>query len=151
MTYSNIASPGGIEARLNDYWNPNVFCGPPAILPNGTTIFYSNATASASAQCQVANGGNPCATLYGNAGAGILKGPGQFNFDTAFLKTTHVTENVVVQFRAEFFNLFNHPQFSDPGAVGNVDNTLADVVANNKITDTSVGPRVIQFGLKILF
>jgi len=57
----------------------------------------------------------------------------------------------VVQFRAEFFNFFNHPQFSNPGASGNSDNTLADVRANNKITDTSVGPRIIQFGLKFIF
>jgi hypothetical protein len=151
MTYANIPSSGGIESRLNGYWNTNAFCGPPAILPDGVTTFYSTATASAAAQCQAANGGSPCGTLYGNVGAGVLKGPGQFNFDTAFLKTTHVTESIVVQFRAEFFNFFNHPQFSNPGAAGNSDNTLADVRANNKITDTSVGPRVIQFGLKFIF
>jgi hypothetical protein len=151
MTYGNIASSGGVESRLNGYWNTSAFCGPPAILPDGTTIFHSTATVSAAAQCQAANGGSPCATLYGNAGAGIIKGPGQFNFDTAFLKTTHVTENVVVQFRAEFFNLFNHPQFSNPVAPGSSDNTLADVHSGNRIVDTSVGPRVIQFGVKVIF
>jgi len=56
-----------------------------------------------------------------------------------------------MQFRAEFYNLFNHPQFSNPGAAGNSNNTLADVSSNNRITDTSVGPRVIQLGLKLVF
>ena len=42
------------------------------------------------------------ATAYGNAGVGILQGPGQFNFDLALLKNTRITENKFVQFRAEF-------------------------------------------------
>jgi len=151
MTYANIPSSGGTEARLNGYWNNSAFCGPPAIMPNGTTIFYSTATASAAAQCQAANGGSPCGTLYGNVGAGVLKGPGQFNFDAAVLKNAHLREDLLMQLRFEFFNLFNHPQFSDPGAAGNADNVLADVRANNKITDTSVGPRIIQIGLKFIF
>ena len=152
MTYANIPSSGGIEARLNGYWNTNVFCGPPAILPNGTTIFSSTSpTNSALAQCTAANGGAPCGTLYGDVGPGVLKGPGQFNFDVAALKTTHLRENLLMQLRFEFFNFFNHPQFSNPGAAGTSDNTLADVNANNKITDTSVGPRIIQIGLKFIF
>ena len=84
-------------------------------------------------------------------GPGVLLGPGQFNFDTAILKSTRIRENTMVQFRAEFYNLFNHPQFSNPGGSGNANNVLADVNANNKITDTSVGPRIIQLGLKVIF
>jgi len=152
MTYADIPASGGVEARLNGYWNTSAFCGPPAIMPNGTTIFYSTSPSnSGAAQCQAANGGVPCATLYGNAGPGILKGPGQFNFDAALLKTSHIRETLLMQLRFEFFNLFNHPQFADPGAAGSSDNTLADVHANNKITDTSVGPRIIQLGLKFMF
>jgi hypothetical protein len=127
VTYGQIAAPGGIESRLNGYWNPSAFCAPPVIGSDGQ------------------------ATAYGNAGAGILRGPGQFNFDAALLKTAHIHESINMQFRAEFYNLFNHPQFSNPAALGNSNNALADVTANNRITDTSVGPRVLQLGLKVIF
>jgi hypothetical protein len=152
MTYANIPASGGVEARLNGYWNNSAFCGPPAIMPNGITTFYSTSPSNtALAQCTAANGGSPCGTLYGNVGPGVLLGPGQFNFDAAVLKNSHLREDLLMQLRFEFFNLFNHPQFSDPGAAGNADNVLADVRANNKITDTSVGPRIIQIGLKFIF
>ncbi len=152
MTYANIPSSGGIESRLNGYWNASAFCGPPAIMPNGTTIFYSTSPANSGlAQCTAANGGVPCGTLYGNVGPGVLLGPGQFNFDVAALKTTHLRENLLMQLRFEFFNFFNHAQFSNPGAAGTSYNTLASVTTNNQITDTSVGPRVIQIGAKFIF
>jgi len=54
------------------------------------------------------------------------------------------------QFRAEFFNLFNHPQFSNPGAAGSAV-VLADVRNNNRITSTSVNPRIVQLALKFTF
>jgi len=127
VNYGQIASPGGIESRLNGYWNASAFCAPPVI------------------------GSDGIATAYGDAGVGIMRGPGQFNFDAALLKTAHIRESILMQFRAEFYNLFNHPQFSNPGAAGNSNNTLADVSSNNRITDTSVGPRVIQLGLKLVF
>jgi hypothetical protein len=127
VTYGQIAAPGGIESRLNGYWSSTAFCAPPVI------------------------GSDGIATAYGNAGSGIIRGPSQFNFDAALLKTANVREKIRVQFRAEAYNLFNHPQFSNPGASGNSNNTLADVTANNRITDTSVGPRILQLGLKIIF
>jgi hypothetical protein len=159
-TYADIASPGDIESRLGGptsggpgFFNPSAFCDPPAIMPNGTTVFYATATQSAQAQCQAANAGNPCATLYGNVGAGVLQGPGQFNFDAAVLKTTLIRENQFLQFRAEFFNLFNHPQFQYPQVDPSGNVPLKDVTQPNGswITSTSVGPRVIQLGLKYVF
>ena len=59
-----------------------------------------------------------CATLFGDSGIGILLGPGQVNFDTSLMKTTKATERLTVQFRADAFNLFNHPQFSSIGQGG---------------------------------
>jgi hypothetical protein len=47
-------------------------------------------------------------------GPGAAKGPGQFNFDTTLQKITKITERQSIQFRAEFFNLFNHTQFNAP-------------------------------------
>jgi hypothetical protein len=87
-------------------------------------------------------------TGWGNSGIGIIQGPGQFNFDVALIKTTRVgglSENATLQFRSEFFNLFNHPQFANP--------VSTDVTQVNFgwITATSVNPRLIQFALKYNF
>jgi hypothetical protein len=154
MTYANIQSSGGTEARLNDYFNPSAFCDPPAISSSGAIFYALNNTAAGSAQgqCTAANGGNACATLYGNTGPGIVLGPGQFNFDVTLQKLTAITERTSLQFRAEFFNLFNHPQFNQPNYIaGNV--TLPTVNSANfgQITSTSVNPRVLQLGLKFIF
>jgi hypothetical protein len=81
-------------------------------------------------------------------------GPGQFNWDISILKSTRITERQTVQFRAEFFDTFNHPQFNNPNNAGGfLSNTVPDrssATFGNIIT-TSVNPRVIQFGLKYLF
>ncbi|MGH9658921.1 MAG: hypothetical protein ACRD96_10290, partial [Bryobacteraceae bacterium] len=59
-------------------------------------------------------------------------------------KTFPLTERIRLQFRSEFFNLFNRPNFGAPG--GNIDaNTFT------RITTTVDGPRIIQFGMKLLF
>jgi len=107
--------------------------------------------------------GNPLAgiapaTAFGNSGIGGVLGPGQFNWDISILKNTKLTERVNMQFRADFYNAFNHPQFADPGGTtfgtvgfeditGNTPATATDVA----ITHTNVNPRLIQFGLKFTF
>ncbi len=73
--------------------------------------------------------------------------PGQNNFDISLAKNTVVGgihEGAALQFRAEFFNAFNHPQFSNP-----VTNFAS--AAFGQITSTSVNPRLIQFALKYNF
>jgi outer membrane receptor protein involved in Fe transport len=59
---------------------------------------------------------NPAAGTWGNSGRNILEGPATKNVDFSVFKNTHVTEGTVLQLRAEFFNLFNTPQFNNPGA-----------------------------------
>ena len=46
----------------------------------------------------------------------ILQGPGTKNVDFSVFKNTHLSESKVLQLRAEFFNLFNTPQFNNPSA-----------------------------------
>ncbi len=84
-------------------------------------------------------------TGWGNAPVGILTGPGQFSWDLSVQKDTKVTEWGTLQFRAEFYNLFNHPQFNNPVS------TAVATTTFGQIQSTSVEPRVIQFGLKFLF
>jgi hypothetical protein len=57
---------------------------------------------------------------YGNAGRNTLLGPGRTNLDTSLFKAFPIREQLVLQFRVEAFNVFNHPQFGYPNAtVGN--------------------------------
>ena len=89
------------------------------------------------------SGGN--GTDYGNSGVGVVLGPGQFNWDISIVKLTHFTERHTLQFRAEFFNALNHPQFNNPGGAVSTPTTFG------VITSTSVNPRLIQFALKYAF
>ena len=57
---------------------------------------------------------SPAPFLYGNAGRDILFGPGRTNLDTSLFKDFRPLEQLTVQFRAEAFNLMNHPQFGQP-------------------------------------
>jgi hypothetical protein len=80
----------------------------------------------------------------GNMQQRTLDGPtGLNNWDTSFVKNTVVREGINVQFRAEFFNLFNHTRFSRV-------NTVLGSPAFGRVT-ASTGEREIQFALKILF
>ena len=53
---------------------------------------------------------------WGNSGRNILQGPGTKNVDFSVFKNFQLAESKVLQFRAEFFNLFNTPQFNNPSA-----------------------------------
>jgi hypothetical protein len=83
---------------------------------------------------------------FGNYGFGNILGPGQANWDMSLAKLIRLHEAQSLQFRAEFYNTFNHPQFSNlPGS------DVQNGSAMGQITTTSVSPRVLQFALKFLF
>ncbi len=80
---------------------------------------------------------------FGNAGRNILDGPGYQNVNFSLVKNTALKERATLQFRTEFFNLFNHPNFGLP------DNFLGSPSFGRVFSADS--PRRIQFGLKLLF
>jgi hypothetical protein len=83
---------------------------------------------------------------FGNYGFGNILGPGQANWDMSLAKMFKIHEAQSLQFRAEFYNTFNRPQFSNlPGS------DVAAGTSMGQIQTTSVSPRVIQFALKFLF
>jgi hypothetical protein len=61
------------------------------------------------------------------------------------MRVGEIHENSTLQFRAEFFNLFNHPQFSNPTL------TFNSVATFGTITSASVNPRLVQLALKYVF
>lgn len=80
---------------------------------------------------------------FGAAGRNILTGPEFQNVNASLIKDTRIKEQVTLQFRAEFFNLFNHPNFDLP------DNFFLSPTFGQVLS--AQAPRRIQFGLKLLF
>ena len=171
FTYSwNYQLPFGKgKAHLNDNAVANAILGGwqmngIATLQSGlpfTPTLASSTTDSGSRPNRIANGKidnpspsrwfdpaafvQPAQFQYGNAGRNILDGPGRVNFDFSLFKDFPVTEQVKIQFRTEFFNVFNTPQFDLPNA------TIFSGAAVGTITGIVGIPRQIQFGLKIVF
>jgi hypothetical protein len=80
---------------------------------------------------------------FGNAGANVLTGPGIVNFDLSAFKTFPVTESKRVEFRSEWFNTANHPQFQNPASAINTGTTGHILNARPS--------RQIQMALKFIF
>jgi hypothetical protein len=80
---------------------------------------------------------------YGNAGRNIIENPGQNTVDFSLFKNIPIREGLNLQFRAEFYNFFNHPNF-----LGG--NTSIDALDFGIITQAAP-PRSTQLGLKLIF
>ena len=97
----------------------------------------------------------PANGTFGNAPRDVARGPGGWQMDLGLNKRISLTENIQLEFRSEFFNLFNHPQYGLPqatygvpgfGSITQTVNTTAPVSPVGAGT-----PREIQFALKIVF
>jgi hypothetical protein len=82
----------------------------------------------------------------GNSPRSICCGPGVNNWDMALHKNTQLTEGTRLEFRAEFFNIFNHTQFALNNGIGNITNG-SDFGRITRNRD----PRLMQFALKYFF
>jgi hypothetical protein len=139
--------PLGLNST-NTYAYPNRLTGPGC----QTGVNPSNPDQYIKVDCFSAP--NPL-TLLGNAGRNSLPGPGLENFDFSLFKNNYirrVSEKFNVQFRAEFFNVFNRANFLPPTK----NNTVFDQSGNGvngagKITGTSTTAREIQFALKLVW
>ncbi|MBX7221019.1 MAG: TonB-dependent receptor [Blastocatellia bacterium] len=89
---------------------------------------------------------------FGNAGRNLLTAPGFSIVDFSVTKNTQLTERMRLQFRTEFFNIANHPQFAQPRGdlFGSSFGSLGDT-ADRGNPLASGGPRRIQFALKLTF
>jgi hypothetical protein len=146
--YSNSGAP---QAR------PDLTCNPNNNAPHTAAHWFNNSCFALPAQ-----------GTYGNAGRNILLGPGYFNTNLSLMKDFPFTETRYLQFRAEFFNTFNHPNFigiSSSGLTVNAPTEMPiDPVSGQPQTQTGAlnlsqtgqiqnafAPRQVQFALKFYF
>jgi hypothetical protein len=128
-----------------DYSNTGSFSPRPDRICNGNgpqTVaeYFNTACFSVAALSAALTSGTP---RFGNSGRNLLFGPGLNDWDVSLMKKTQISERFALEFRAQFFNLFNRANFSNPGLT--VGTSTAGVI-------TGAGaPRDIQFGLKLEF
>jgi hypothetical protein len=97
-----------------------------------------------------------CFNLLGNAGRNILRGPGLTNLDFSLFKNNHIrkiSESSNAQFRAELFNVLNHPNFALP-SLGNQEVINANGTLNpsaGRLASTITSSRQVQFAVKIIW
>jgi hypothetical protein len=87
---------------------------------------------------------------FGNAGRNIITGPAFSNVDLSLVKLTPIKENVNVQFRAEAFNILNHPNFAQPNRTV-TSSDFGRITATRSVRGDLGSSRQIQFGLKLMF
>jgi hypothetical protein len=125
-----------------DFVNPTPPCTPgPTMLPSNYQVVQ-----------------DPALATYGTLPRNYLRGPGYVNFDLAFSKTTAITERVKIEFRAEFFNIFNHANFLNPGVINNGNGTFAGGGPGTNPNSSLFGqitstydPRIIQLAMRLSF
>ena len=115
--------------------------GPVAFLnPRSNSNYYFCSGGAGAAGCNIQDA--PLGSLGGPRT--ICCGPGINNFDMSLQKGIPIGETVHAEFRAEFFNIFNHTQFLNP------DGNFSDGPDFGRVTHTR-DPRQIQFALKVAF
>jgi hypothetical protein len=132
------------------FFNPGVFARP--LVAAGQPIPSSGGAATASTS----------GTDIGNVGRNCLRGPRQVDLGFALAKLFPLAESRSFEFRAEFFNLFNHPNFANPisnlnalfasyGSIGLTTGQVLNAGNFGRIVSTSNNPRILQFALKFNF
>jgi hypothetical protein len=150
---NSLVNPG----NPNNYIKTQCFSVPAA--PN-----MAYWTANCDPQPFVDGNGNPvsvpfpqCFNLRGNAGRNILIGPGTSELDFSIFKNNpikKISETANLQFRAEIFNILNHPNFGVPSSPGNTDifdSTGTPSAVAGLLTTTTTTAREIQFALKLMW
>jgi hypothetical protein len=136
---------------------PNFVAGCNRYLPDNQRLLPANGQVGLQGWYNPACYSAPPIGEFGNLGRDTLVGPNLWNIDSSLSKDTKIRklgETASLQFRAEFFNIVNHPSFGAPGA------SLFNQAANgaftpnagvNIITRTTSTPRQVQFALKLRF
>ena len=127
------------SGSLQAFDRPDVVLGQSVKLSNPTPDLFFNKAAFARH-----------AGVFGNAGRNILTSPGFEDMDFSLAKMTHLKEGINLQFRAEIFNILNHPNFTQPN------NTVTSgdfgrITATRTARGDLGSSRQLQLGLKVTF
>jgi hypothetical protein len=155
FAYPDRATGSGCDTAVNP-GNPNAYiktaCFTVPMAPNAA--FYA-------ANCDPQQGAGPaslqCFNLRGNSGRNVLIGPGLTDFDFSLFKNNYIpriSESFNIQFRAELFNVLNHPNFAPPSTPGNTDiftPSGAPSPSVGVLTSTTTTSREVQFALKFMW
>jgi hypothetical protein len=152
---NNGASAGSL---VNFQWNGSSLNRPNEVGdPNKGGTVAANPTCPAPAQVHtLQNWFNHCAFMeaptgeLGTAARAPLYGPRFVNTDFSAFKNFHIHEAYTLQFRAEFFNLFNHSQFYLPGGPTGMQD-ISSPSSFGVVYGTVGNPRVVQFALRLDF
>jgi hypothetical protein len=131
----NPSNDGDTRNPVRPSWNPS-FTGPVIL---GGPDQYFNPLAFI----------QPLPGTYGNVGRNVLQGPGLAQTDLSLARRFSLSERVGLQFRAEFFNLFNRTNFNTPNPVVYSSATGGPSPTAGVITSTSTSSRQVQLGLKL--
>jgi hypothetical protein len=145
-------------------WNGNSLNRPNQVGdPNKAGPVAANPNCSAPSQVHtLQNWFNPCAFIsvnsnpatngqLGTANRAPVTGPDFVNTDFSLVKRFQINERFGLDFRSEFFNLFNHAQFFLPGSSLTQMQDINAASSFAKVTQTVNNPRLIQFALKLTF
>jgi hypothetical protein len=156
-TYGDNAGVGnaiGSGSYVDQIGDPKANIPPKSLLagPSYSKFFYNPGAFA-----------TPTGLTFGNSGRDNLNNPGRVNFDMALFKHFAIKENMAFEFRAEAFNVFNHPEWSGPGATagmscaGGPNNSAGDSScvapggANLFEINSAHLARILQLGAKFIF
>ena len=155
MTHSSGFPYTTFAGTSFDYSGLNQFADRPNWAPGVTSLPTNNGDPNNAFGCHPpAAGGCPVFTQplggqTGNVSRNLFEGPGQTNVDFGVMKSFPVGESRRIQFRADFFNLFNHAQFNLPSSNIQFSDGLATSSAVGTIgSDSNRNPRLIQLALR---
>jgi len=133
----NPSNDGDTRNPVRPSWNPN-FTG--KVITGGVDQYFNPLAFI-----------QPLPGTYGNVGRNILQGPSLKQFDLALAKRWSLTERVALQFRSEFFNLFNHTNLNTPNPVVYAAATGDPSPTAGVVTSAATTSRQVQLGLKLLW
>jgi hypothetical protein len=142
------------DPRANRTFTPSADGIHGSCLPGATTgnFWFDPTNLVCAVQSPGFAGGVPVFS-FGTLGRNTFLGPGINNWDLSLTKTTKITESQSIEFRAEFFNAWNHAQFQFVASNGYGGSGVFGQITSTRPhdSDTTSDARIIQFGLKYYF
>ena len=139
------------------FWNANCDPSPPSLVDSNGNLIPINHPLNPALDGAGWLPSLPCFNLRGNAGRNILISPGVTSLDFSLFKNNYIrsiSERFNIQFRAEIFNILNHPNFAPPANPTNTDILDGTGFLNPAVgflTKTTTTAREIQFAIKVIF